>query len=293
MDGDPPSSFSIVGEGEMNMDLVLIEIDKLHLHEKTIPESLKSLIKAIESKGIVEDPIIVDKKTLVVLDGMHRVKALKQLGCKLMPVCLVDYENLRITVERWCRTVQDNNRTQELLKTITSKGYTIRVEPKEKAKKLLEERKPVVFLETRLNSYIITSHGNTDLISVYRSIGDIEHSLKSKGFRIGYETEMDAEERMKRGSADVVMIPPKLGKKEVIEGATKGDVFIHKATRHIIPARPMGVNVSLADLREGNLHTSDRKEKFVKTLRERKVRRIPPGNLWKGRRYEEALYVFE
>lgn len=293
MDDDPSSSFSIKGENEIHLDLELIEIDKLFLHEETIPESLEELVQDIASKGTVQDPIIVDRNTLVVLDGMHRVKALKQLGCRLIPVCLVDYQHPELKVERWCRTIGDSNSTEELLEKITSNGYTLREETKARAKRLLEEKRPVIVLETPRSSYIITTNRGADLISAYKSIGDIEHTLKSGGFKIGYETETDAEEKLKRGSTDAIMLPPKIGKKEVLEIATRGELLVHKATRHVIPARPMAVDVPLDSLRGSNLNAEESRKKFVETLKQKELRRVPSGSLWKGRRYDETLYVFE
>jgi len=38
---------------------------------------------------------------MVILDGHHRVSALRLLGCALTPVYLVDYEHPSIKVTRW------------------------------------------------------------------------------------------------------------------------------------------------------------------------------------------------
>ncbi|MEM1873152.1 MAG: hypothetical protein QXF57_00995, partial [Acidilobaceae archaeon] len=45
--------------------------------------------------------ILVDSKTLVILDGHHRVEALKLLGCKLVPALLVDYDSDCVQVSSW------------------------------------------------------------------------------------------------------------------------------------------------------------------------------------------------
>lgn len=52
----------------------------LCLHEETIPELLERLTQHIQLDGYVKHPIIVDEKSFVVLDGTHRVVALKKLG---------------------------------------------------------------------------------------------------------------------------------------------------------------------------------------------------------------------
>lgn len=294
MDDDPPSSpvaFSIPREGGIRLDLALIEIDRLHLHEETIPELLDDLVEEIEGGGVLEDPIIVERENLVVLDGMHRVKALKRLGCKLVPVCLVDYDIPEIKVEMWCRTFGDAGRVEELMKCIEVTGFEIREISRDESKEM-RGGGIIGLLETRTGNYAIISDKGMDTLSSFKAISVVEEELRSRGFRIGYETERDAEEKLGSGEVDAVILPPKIDKREVVETAVRGKVFIHKATRHIIPARPMGVDAPLSLLRLEKLSLGEAREKFSRTLRKRNLRMIPPGSLWKGRRYEEELYVF-
>ena len=296
MDDDPSSStvaFSILREGGMRLDLALAEIDRLHLHEETIPELLEDLTRAIEEDGILEDPVIVDRETFVVLDGMHRVKALRRLGCRFIPVCFVDYHNPEIRVDRWCRTVMDGTRMDELRECIESAGLEI----EEFSDSPLVEpplvKGVVGVLETRRGRYLLTSDGKMSVLSSFRAVGRVEGELRSRGFKIGYETERDAEEKLRSGEVDAVILPPKIGKEDVVETAVRGEVFIHKATRHIIPARPMQVNVPLALLRGSGLTLEEANKRLSETLRLRSLKRMPPGSLWKGRRYEEEIYLFE
>ncbi len=296
MDDDPSSStvaFSILREGGMRLDLALAEIDRLHLHEETIPELLEDLTRAIEEDGILEDPVIVDRETFVVLDGMHRVKALRRLGCRFIPVCFVDYHSPEIRVDRWCRTVMDDTRMDELRECIESAGLEI----EEFSDSPLVEpplvKGVVGVLETRRGRYLLTSDGKMSVLSSFRAVGRVEGELRSRGFKIGYETERDAEEKLRSGEVDAVILPPKIGKEDVVETAVRGEVFIHKATRHIIPARPMQVNVPLALLRGSGLTLEEANKRLSETLRLRSLKRMPPGSLWKGRRYEEEIYLFE
>ncbi len=56
---------------------------------------LKLLLKA----GKFIKPIIVDKKSNVILDGHHRVFALKKLGCHKIPALALNYQSRRIDVK--------------------------------------------------------------------------------------------------------------------------------------------------------------------------------------------------
>jgi hypothetical protein len=69
----------------------LILISKLKPHEEIIPENLKKIKNEIYEKGYLANPVIIDQKNLIILDGHHRVKALELLGYKKVPAYMVDY----------------------------------------------------------------------------------------------------------------------------------------------------------------------------------------------------------
>ncbi|HYB67981.1 MAG TPA: ParB N-terminal domain-containing protein [Candidatus Acidoferrales bacterium] len=70
--------------------MALLQIDELRPHEKGSPVYLELLRREILRDGKLRYPIIADEKTRVILDGMHRWLALKSIGCKSIPVLLVD-----------------------------------------------------------------------------------------------------------------------------------------------------------------------------------------------------------
>ena len=78
-----------------------IAADLLKPHEEVCSLHLKKLREEIEKDGCVRDPIIVDKDTMVILDGHHRYNSLKLLGCNFIPCCLVDYQAAEIGVICW------------------------------------------------------------------------------------------------------------------------------------------------------------------------------------------------
>lgn len=66
-----PVAYTIDHEG-LRLDIALAPTDRLHIHEETIPERVSSLGDRIMRDGVQSAPIIVDRGTYVVLDGMHR-----------------------------------------------------------------------------------------------------------------------------------------------------------------------------------------------------------------------------
>lgn len=79
----------------------LVELDKLRQHEEVDPAHLKELKEEIKSDEILKFAIVVDKNANVILDGEHRFNALKELGCRRIPVVYVDYNSPDIVVQTW------------------------------------------------------------------------------------------------------------------------------------------------------------------------------------------------
>ena len=83
------------------VDIVFIRIEELREHEEIRPDYLDELKNEILSDGMLKMPIAVDRSTYIILDGHHRLHALKKIGCKKIPVILVDYQSPEIEVIPW------------------------------------------------------------------------------------------------------------------------------------------------------------------------------------------------
>ena len=78
--------------------VTLLDLKKLKIHERTSRSRLQAVKKMIFASAYFREPIIVDKKNFIILDGHHRVRLLKQLGYKKVPAYLVDYQSREVTV---------------------------------------------------------------------------------------------------------------------------------------------------------------------------------------------------
>jgi hypothetical protein len=85
----------------MKIVIELVENSSIKQHEMIREDHLKELIREIEKDGFINNPIIVDKKTRVILDGHHRFNAIKFLGLALSPVYLCDYKSEDIKIGSW------------------------------------------------------------------------------------------------------------------------------------------------------------------------------------------------
>ncbi len=125
---------------------------------------------------------------------------------------------------------------------------------------------------------------------IYEYIKQLERNLGSVGYTICYETESDAvnKNKVKTGKALAVIVAPRTTKKDVVTAALSGKVFVHKSTCHVIPARPLCVNVPTEWL---NMDSRKANKLLLEHLSKKKLRRLPAGKIL-DRRYKEELYVF-
>ncbi|MEM3201322.1 MAG: ParB N-terminal domain-containing protein [Ignisphaera sp.] len=81
-------------------DLVLLYIDDVVPHEDIDPIHSSRVLGSISVDEALRKPIIVEKNRLIVIDGHHRLNALKSLGIKVVPAYLADYRDID-DVGRW------------------------------------------------------------------------------------------------------------------------------------------------------------------------------------------------
>jgi hypothetical protein len=81
--------------------MAIIDIENLKIHEMVVERHVVELKAEIIRDGVLKRPIAVDCNTMVVLDGHHRLCALRDLGYRKVPVIFVDYRSSDIQVEGW------------------------------------------------------------------------------------------------------------------------------------------------------------------------------------------------
>tara|TARA_X000000950_G_scaffold268086_1_gene345228 strand:- start:105 stop:542 length:438 start_codon:yes stop_codon:yes gene_type:complete len=77
----------------------LISLECLLPHEEIDESNLKKLIQFILEENKFTTPIIVDKKTNLIIDGHHRFFAAKSLKLQKIPVFQINYLQKEITVK--------------------------------------------------------------------------------------------------------------------------------------------------------------------------------------------------
>ena len=70
----------------MHNQVFVINKDRLRPHERIVKKHVKRLGRLIERDGFIAEPIVVDKRTMIILDGHHRYRILQLLGVSFVPV---------------------------------------------------------------------------------------------------------------------------------------------------------------------------------------------------------------
>lgn len=71
----------------------LVPARDLKTHETAEPDRVRRVLKQMKSSRVVKKAIAVDEGSMVVLDGVHRLSALRELGCARVPAWLIDYSD--------------------------------------------------------------------------------------------------------------------------------------------------------------------------------------------------------
>jgi len=280
-----PVAYTINHEGLL-LDLAIVDSNELHLHEEIIPDQLEGLKQSIIKTGFLEAPVIVDRGSLVVLDGMHRVNVLRMLNCRYIMVCMVDYFDKRITLGRWCRTIPKPFNLEKAIKEFSDFGYKLK--PAQGINPLV---KPDLFVVFGNGSYVIDVNGD-DLVSISKVAYDLELKLIREGYYVGHASEDDSSKMLASGKISSIICPPLISKEQVVKIAVSGKVFAPKSTRHKLPARPIGAGVPLTLLNDLDLSVEAVNIRLRRILEERKLTKVSPGSVFYGRKYDETLYVF-
>jgi len=194
--------------------VILVRINELQPHEEARPKRVEEVAKSIARLGRVLKPVIVEERSLVIVDGHHRYHALRRLGARYVPVVLARYG-------------RDIEAVKPPTKTIMVPAPT----PTEALEKLVER------LEELLDpgpSTLTLRVGNTtarltgSIESIYRALGVLERE-QAQGY-------------------PVTAIPEPLTPNNIVSLALKGQTYPPKSTLHITRLKKLYAPVKLSML---------------------------------------------
>jgi hypothetical protein len=133
-----------------------------------------------------------------------------------------------------------------------------------------------------------------DAVSAYHLLEVIQERLLQNGKRVAYipcQAVQDENFCQDLKPDEMVIWTPQITKEMVVDAVNQNKRFAPKATRHLIPARPINANVPITLFRE-QISLEEINERLFDFLKRKKLRRFGPRQVLNGRYYQEELYVF-
>ena len=255
-------------------------VSSLRPHEDIIAVNVELIASEMLKDGVQKDPIIIDRDSATVLDGMHRLAAFGALRIENAVCCSVDYSSRAVTLRRWARiyTTSVGDSFDEALGALGSVRRTTLAEA-------------FGSLETRESGYaVLTSQAaflpetNSDLGRAMSAVRSLDSISQEKGWKRRFVPEDDIDLPLQE-PRNVVVLLRRLLKDDVVSAGRTGRLFPCKTSMHIIDPRPVAVNFPIGEL---NLATS---EILRKRLEGREGRLLPADSVYEGRRYKERLLM--
>lgn len=279
----------------LELQLEIVPISSLVAHEEIIPDAVNKLILEFTNWTHLENPVIVDDNNMV-LDGHHRFFVFKALHFKYIAVCRINYLTDSVQLRYWFRILERGAGQDQVRAVISSMRASLRRIPdKATFVKLLQKNPYCWGIQSSESCYLVTCDSGTvcDAVTAYEALEEFQSRLIKEGVEVRYIpcqsiTENDSD-FLKPGQ--LIMWTPQITKDMVVEAVRQGKKFPPKATRHLIPARPLHVDIPTRWFQEDiPIHEINRR--FTELLGKKAVKRFGPGQVVGGRYYGEELFVF-
>jgi hypothetical protein len=281
--------------GAIDFSLEVVPVDKLLQHEQVLPQKIDTLKYVFKNWAKLEDPIIIDEN-FIVLDGNHRAETFKELNYKFLIACKVNYFEEKIKLRYWFRVIKDFNSTELLEDSISKIGLSYQECDSQKE---LSDRmnKAIGFGFQMHESYLfipLNDNGEDVALKSYNLVEKILVELRKKQYSVVYIpdqyvlSQSDSNENYKN---DLIVWTARITKKQVINTILNGEIFAPKTTRHLIPSRPLNINIPV-ELLKKDITLEEINARFEELLDNKYIIRFGPGQVINGRYYEEELFVF-
>jgi hypothetical protein len=278
------------------LKLEVVPVETLRPHEATLPHVIDILILEFKNWANLQSPIIVDENHIV-LDGNHRAHAFKKLGFRYILVCMIDYLNDHTGLRYWFRLLGNVKGFDMLRKIIEDLGGRFQeVTDRGSLQDTLECNRLCcgvqhgdIFASVSFEEEVVY-----DSVSAYEVLEEIQIRLIREGIELKYipcqyvQSQHFCEELKKD---EMIIWTPQITKEMVVEAAKEKKLFAPKTTRHLIPARPLNVDLPTRWLSE-DISREQINERVSRFLSAKQVKRFGPGQVIDGRYYEEELFVF-
>ncbi|MDO8527854.1 MAG: ParB N-terminal domain-containing protein [Deltaproteobacteria bacterium] len=236
----------------------IIPADLCLVHEGIIEKWVGQIASNIKDQGTLKNPVIVTwhDPYYVVLDGMHRFAALQQLEIRDILVCEVDYFSPKIILEGWdafiFRQIGARNLLCELFPE--SEGYRYHATTKMTDAKLrVAQRQSLLAVGDKDGEILLLEKENLNEKNRVEELclvtDKVDRVLSERDLKVLYVDNSLTLDDFESSSAQSLVLRPQFSKQEVVDHTLNKKLFPPKSTRHLIPERPLRVDLDLSLLR--------------------------------------------
>jgi len=219
--------------------IVLVPIADLYDHEQIVQAQVEWLKNNIINLGYFFRPILIAKNQNVILDGHHRVAAMKELGYTKIPCVELEYvENDDIKIATWFPIYTEKREIK-----FPSEFEKIDVEWKNLETFTIEvlENLDYGFLLKEAENQFMIKGTQQDIYGKFLAYFKPELFEYTKTLDIAFRF-------LKNGRASFILVRKPPTKQEVVETAISGKPFAPKTTRHILSFKYQDIQVPLKNL---------------------------------------------
>ncbi len=265
-------------------------VDDLLPHEDVSSECKSQVKYELEQKKMFLYPIVVEKRTGIVLDGNTRLHvATKHFGLRALPVVELDYEN-DVDLRAWARYIDRREGGFDMGSLVSQFRLEDQADGENDGRVEVFGRDGSLRAEYRLPRGL-------DQYGECQKVVDIEDELGKSDGCVHYVADEDLEngyrpQHTPEGKREFVTLHlPRLEPRIVIDVATSGRTFPKKTTRHIFPFRISMTRIPLDACRD-----FDACENWIRGLENTRVKYFGKGvwvQLYSGGKYfPEHFYEF-
>lgn len=227
-------------------------------HEGVVRKWVEAIMTNLLDEGVMKNPIIVSRLKArtprwIVIDGMHRFAALRALQIRDILTYAIDYDDPQIGLAGWDTLLLRPVQAQRLLANVFGKDRafsTTRVADAETARRAVTTREALLAVGDRSGAYyLLAARRRATVETCVQTCARMDAALDADGFRPLYVPDTLSVRDFRRMHCGGIVMRPLYTKAEVIDRTLAGKIFPRKSTRHLIPGRPLRVDVALAWLR--------------------------------------------
>jgi hypothetical protein len=240
--------------------LRVVPLPDVYVHEGVVDRWVERIADLMRHDGMMKNPIVVaeaevgEARNYVVLDGMHRVQALRTLGAPDILVYLADYWSAEVQLESWDALLLDPPALDAVLAEAgVADGDRVALESEAEARARVYGRELAMAFVGQggrvLGLRAGEGGGEPALERIIRLLRAVEDALDARGVRAVYTPSSRAAAEFAAQPAEALFVRPLFSKQEVLERTLAGQLFPRKSTRFLVPERPLRVDFHLTVLR--------------------------------------------